>query len=152
MLFSSCTFYWFQTVCGMKYRMEVDRVSTKQLLIVTSEPPRPPSHEGEGGGRSDAIGQRMATVLPLGIGLSVEKDRQWASQEHPVSQEYGCRTAEHAQVCCLPTGCAKRTWHCAEAQCHQWAGIAVMAQDINSCLECMVMFSLSFSKDPNVCR
>lgn len=49
MLFSSCTFYWFQTVCGMKYTMEVDRVSTRQLRIVTSEPPRPPSHEGEGG-------------------------------------------------------------------------------------------------------
>lgn len=68
----------------MKYRMEVDRVSTRQLLIVTSEPPRPPSHEGEGGRRSGAIDQGMATALPLGIGLSVEKDRQWASQEHPV--------------------------------------------------------------------
>lgn len=49
MLFSSCTFYWFQTVCGMKYTMEVDRVSTRQLRIVTGKPPRPPSHEGEGG-------------------------------------------------------------------------------------------------------
>lgn len=84
MLFSSCTFYWFQAVCGMKYRMEVDRVSTRQLLIVTSEPPRPPSHEGDGEGCSGAIGQGMATALPLGVGLSVEKDRQWASQKHPV--------------------------------------------------------------------
>lgn len=33
----------------MKYRMEVDRVSTRQLLIVTSEPPRlPPMKVREG--------------------------------------------------------------------------------------------------------
>lgn len=48
MLFSSCTFYWFQTVWDEVHN-GVDRVSTRQLRIVTSEPPRPPSHESEGG-------------------------------------------------------------------------------------------------------
>lgn len=51
---------------------------------MTSEPLELPSHEGEGGGLSGAIGQGMATALSLGVGLSVEKDGQWASWEHPV--------------------------------------------------------------------
>lgn len=87
----------------------------------------------------------MAPALSLGAGLLVEKGGRWVGQEQPVLLAGVWLWDRRAEVwfCCLPTGCAQRTHGTVQKPSFTSVEIAVMTQEINSCLGYVFVFSVS---------